>query len=549
MKISPLIALSLTLGSLSLMASEVELKATKLSLFKAGYGYVSLEGTLPDATDVELKSLPIPVHGSFWVEAEQGVEIDRVVSSMKKYKKNLHISEANLLISNPGKKVTLRFSSTGADDVRSITGSVVAPPKVTKLEKKHTVSVNELTESDSPDHQNIILFQTEQGLISINVHNIEEINFHEPITFPTEIVESPIVTLELEKASAGKKIYTNCLSEELSWIPSYRLELRKDGTATLDAKAAIINNTIDLENVSLELVSGAPSQLDTSQIDPMALITEDVLQQAFGKQILVTENRIYSKPFNRQYVNTNYSNNYIASNGHFEDDFEDESSDDADATPAQGTDTGELFFYPVEGFSMKAGDVITQPLYSTTLAYKKIYTWKLNDPTEFEVELAKNTPENLWSCIRFTNPLDMPLTSAPIEIIEEGRFAGMNKMEYTQSQSDCTIQLSRALSIEVKKEAAIIDSKRISMGFKSGSRNESTSDVTLTMQNNMDEAIEMEVSQSVVGDIISSSDGAKIQSRANPYASYNKLQHTIRWNITIPAKSKKELKFQYKFID
>ncbi len=542
MKLSPITALALSLGSMSLMADEVELKATKLSLFKAGYGYVSLEGVLPEASSVELTPLPIPIHGSFWIEADQGVEIDRVVSSMKKYKKSLNISEANLLIANPGKMVTLRFGSTNDDDVRSLTGRVVTAPKAERMEKKHTISIEGLIDSESDNLQNIILFQTDQGLSSINVHNIDEIKFHEPIVFPTEIVESPIVTLELEKASAGKKIYANCLSEELSWIPSYRLELRENGAATLDAKATIINNTIDLENISLELVSGSPAQIDTSKIDPMALIVEEEMQKLYGKQVLITENRI----FNRRYVN---SNTLQTNNAYQLDAFASEESNESTSDPAQGADTGELFFYPVEGFSMKAGDVITQPLYSTKLTYKKIYTWKLGDPTDFEKEIARNTPENLWSCIRFTNPLNMPLTSAPIEIIEEDRFAGMNKIEYTPSQSDCTIELSRALSIEVKKEAIITDTKRISMGFKSGSRDENTSDVTLSMQNNMDEDIEMEVSQSVVGEIISSSDGAKIQSRANPYATYNKLQHTIRWNITIPAKGKKELKFQYKFIN
>ncbi len=220
-----------------------------------------------------------------------------------------------------------------------------------------------------------------------------------------------------------------------------------------------------------------------------------------------------------------------------------------EGTPPVGTDTGELFYYPIPSFSMKAGEVVTRPLFKATLDYKKIYTWKVGDPIHFQRDAQNKTPEDLWSCVRFSNPLDMPLTAAPIEIIDETRFAGMNTLLYTAKGAQSTIQMSRALGIDVEKKSTITESNKLLGGFKSRARTANTALVTLHLHNKMTEAIEMEVTQYVTGEILSIGQGGTSTSTPIPYAQNNKLQNTIIWRIKIPAGGKQRLEFTYKYIN
>ncbi len=552
MKSTPfLIALALSLGNL--WAEDITMKATKLSLFKAGYGYISLEGTLKESTSPQLHPIPIPIAGGFWIRGEEGVQIEQVVSSMIERKQPTVLSSYNLLKANEGKLVRLRFSSSNDDDVRELTGTILPIPARHKDKNHHTISPIAGEEERSHSGYGSLLIQSEGGPVrSIMIDNIEEIFFHQDIVMPTETSSVPGVKLQLHAPAAGKKIQVDCLSSELSWLPSYCLTLGKDGKAQLEAKATILNGVIDLDKVQLELVSGTPSPLDTKKVDPMALIPEERRAQLYGKQSLfITENRINMPIFQAQHVNSNFvGNNY---NGHGSWPVQQESGvtsgqREGEASPT-GTDTGELFYYPITSFSMKAGDVVTRPLFKAALDYKKIYTWKVGDPLQFERDAQNKTPEDLWSCVRFSNPLDMPLTAAPIEIIDETRFAGMNTLLYTAKGAQSTIQMSRALSIDVDKKSTITESNKLLGGFKSRARTANTALVTLELHNKMTEPIEMEVTQYVTGEILSIGQGGTSTSTPIPYAQNNKLQNTIQWVLKIPAGGKQKLEFTYKYIN
>ncbi len=548
MTIKSLLTLGLSLSSLC--AHAVELKATKLSLFKSGYGYISLEGTLDDSPTPQLSPIPIPIQGGFWISAEPGVDINQVVSKMIKRKQPLTPDNANLLAANAGKKVTLRFSSSNDDDVRELTGTIIPLPKTTKQQNHHTISPQNVRSNDPDRHYSTCLLQTPEGVRSISIGNIDEILFHEAFEFASETVSAPGVILHLKAPAAGKKIHVNCLSEELSWLPSYRLELRPDGQALLEAKATILNSVMNLDRVQLELVSGTPAPIDTKLIDPMALVPIDKRVALYGKQgILITENRITTPMLERRYVNSNVIQpNYYQGAGSWSV-AQGGDQGEVSVTPKIGTDTGALFYYPVADFSMKAGEVVTKPLFSASVAYKKIYTWTLGEPTEFERNTEKKVPEDLWNCVRFTNPLNMPLTAAPVEVMDSQRFAAMNTLQYTGKQSVCTIKMSRGLGVEVEKKTTITDTKRISMGFKSRALEANTTVVRLSMQNKTAEPIEMDVTQHVTGEILSVNQGGSTTSRPSTNNYNNKITNTIKWTVTIPAHGKQELSYTYKYIN
>src|SRR5437762_43542 len=61
------------------------------------------------------------------------------------------------------------------------------------------------------------------------------------------------------------------LQKGVRWIPNYLVDLDGAGKATVKLQATLINEMIDLDKVTVNLVVGVPSFLFKDMIDPMAL--------------------------------------------------------------------------------------------------------------------------------------------------------------------------------------------------------------------------------------------------------------------------------------
>lgn len=203
-------------------------------------------------------------------------------------------------------------------------------------------------------------------------------------------------------------------------------------------------------------------------------------------------------------------------------------------------------------FTAKVGQVVTQTLFSESIDYKHIYKWSLGDPSTFSATSGDTPSANadIWDCIRFTNPMDMPLTAAPIEFIQQGRISGTNDLRYTPSKTECTVQMGRAINFVtsqsckvVKQEVVSYPSESSKTGMRSVTKNSCI--VKLSVKNPSDKAVTMEITQRVKGNITQMGPDGSYKSSTGRSGRYLDLDNTLTWKITIEPHATRELECSY----
>jgi len=531
----------------SLMAEEVAMQPTHVSLFTNGYGLVTLEGKLGDDATLRLSSLPVPSLGTFWIAAQSGAKIDRLVSGLFDYDVPLRPDTAGIAAANPGAlvKITYRNADRGTLIVE---GYLVELPKKQEAAKGNTIGQT-YVDSKNPLLGSVIVIKTSEGIMSIEESLVMTIIYRDKMNFPRNTQKRSGVELQLAVPAPGALIEASCLSSGMTWQPSYRIDLMEGNKALLHAKATISNNLMDMSAVKLELIMGLPALTNPELVDPMALQGAAVAMraEAWPRKPNMTGSSS---------VSSNRLSSLISAGS---------VSYNIDGPARQGVDTGNLYFYPVDSFSAKAGQVVTQPLFSSKFDYKNVYTWALGDPQNFpqpSVTLAKESTNEIWNCIRFTNPLNMPLTAAPVEFLEKGRIAGTNNLEFTPSKRECTVKMNRAAKMTTTKKSELTKQERIKIPlrngttkksfFSSSSRSRSATksfyEVSLGINNLSDETVVLEVAQNVQGKVSTVSESGVCTSFACSDNRYKNMDNTIRWNLELKPKESKNLKFSYEII-
>ncbi len=533
-----LILLSLaSLGIVHASMPETDMKPTKIAIFKNNYGFVTMQGQLGDATTTRLNSLPVPSLGTFWIQSEEGATIKSLVSGLFDYEEALPADMKTLAAANAGCNAQVSYYLTG-DEIRTVEGTLLPFPKANVLSQGNTIG-QVSTSGQNAIIGDILMLKTDAGTLAIDMKRIVSIDYRGDIKLPVQVNKRPCVELQLEQAAPGKLVQATCLSQGITWQPSYHLDLGDEGKATLTAKATISNNLIDLEGVEMELITGYPSLNNEGTIDamamaqamtwPMAEMSDDCDEEfeddSFDKAKAVRTGLVSGAPMNSWSVS-----GYAAS----------------------GTDTGNLFFYPVAKFTAKAGQVVTQPLFSDSINYKHIYTWQVEDPSRFREHITgvQQEPSTIWDCIRFTNPLDMPLTAAPIEFTQKGRISGTNDLSYTPSKTECTVRMGRAINLMTTKVSKVLKQEVISYpsrSSKTGKMNITKNSclVTLSINNTSESDAEMEITQQVKGKVTHVGQGGNNYCIPRAGTEYLDLNNIITWKVRVKAGQTLKLEFTY----
>ncbi len=530
MKILSLIGTALSLSTL-VSAAEVDMKPTHISLFENGYGFITQRATLPDATQVRLNSLPVPVRGSFWIATEEGVQVNRLVSGLLDYEVSVPLELFQLAAANAGAPVRVTFRR-GKQAPIDVVGTILPFPQA--REERVGNTIDQISEpSKNPLIGKVLLLKVHDQTLMLRQSQVIDIAFLDDLKMPTRTERRAGVELELAQAAKGKIIESTSLSSGITWLPSYSLELYEDGSAELRAKATITNKLMNMENISLDLVLGSPHLSNLSSIDPMAL--RDISHR--------------TRANNSEYEDILLSADApVAMAPVFEAEY---------APPAEALSTGNVYFYPIDSFSAKAGQVVTQPLFQSPLRYKNVYTWALPDPSTMPVNDA-DLPPTIGAVLRevhFDNPLDIPLVAAPIELIEMSRIASTDGLALTPPKTAAIVEAGKAINLTTRQNIRHVGTTKISFPHlteKGKERVKTTTTqtyvVTLQINNQMEKPAELIVTQSVRGELLQISDDPRIETsdhydRHAPNISVS--VNEIRWKFTLAGQKDKTLSYTF----
>lgn len=522
----------------------VNIKIESLSLFKNGLGFIVSGGTLPeDSKTVLIGQLPIPTFGTFWVGYPKEVKLKKLITTIDEVEKKAPvISLAQLLQVNTGKKVIIHVSD------KDIEGIIL--PRADIKEEESSQSPYFMGSSKNPNPYDnyiqpvtvneILNIQTEKGIVSINPNSAIRVEFADenPSNVTSTIQKIPSIRLELEKPAGGENITVSYLAHGLTWSPGYLIDLSDPKTAKFSAHATIINELTNFENIKLQLVTGFPNIRFGDINSPVAK------NQSLADFLSSLSN-------NNQRGNQYMLTQGVLSNSMAMVDELESPIVPGYSTASEGLVAEDLFFYPVNNFSLKKNETAWIPLFTADMPYKHIYIWNIGDFVDanerynFQMSSQENkNGEEVWHSCRIVNTLDMPLTTAATEFITDNEFTGQDVCYYTPPKGETTIRINKALNVIAEQTEIEVDRKRDASVFHGYRYDLVKVRGELKIRNKIHRKINMEISKQLSGEVLESIPKSEDIKTAKGLKQVNE-KHLLKWEIELDAKSEKTISYQY----
>ena len=530
-------------------AENVKVKIERVALFKNGLGHFTSSVIMPkEETIVKIGQLPVPSFGTFWVGYSTNVKVRALITSMENVKKDVPVrSVAELLQVNSGRKVTV---STSSKDMPVIQGTIVKVMLNDKpLEPSNPYLMDIRRPSSTRQYYNpyqnnqLIVIKTEKsGIVTLNGGTIIRADFeNSDITTSVSIVsKQPNIRIELEKAAEGEKIGINYLARGITWSPSYMIDISDPKIAKLSAKALVINEVADINNVHLDLVTGFPN-IQFGEVNSPVAMSQNL--EGFLKA-LTTGRSESSRLGHMMRQQARLSN--VARYG-----------DDVNvpmpgySTAREGSVSEDLFLYPVENFTLLRGETACIPLFTAEIPYKHIYIWKIPDMLDENEHYQRNRTkdkqqfaEEIWHSCRLVNNMKMPWTTAAAEFVKDGQFTGQDVCYYTAPGTKTTIRINRAMNVLAEKVELELERKRDAMKSYGYRYDLVKVKGELKLQNRLDKSVIVEITKNLSGEVIESAPKAKDIPTAKGLKQVNP-RHILVWEIELKPGQKETLLYTY----
>ncbi len=525
-------------------SQDVKIEIKKLTLFKNGLGFIISNATLPEnSKTVRIGQLPIPSFGTFWVGYPKEVKLQSLITSIEEVERKVPVlSLAQLLQVNTGRKVIIHTSDKDIEGI-IIAGSVnkeeqSAPNPYFMSPRQHLdpygsyipqIPINE-----------IISIQTEKGIVVLNPGSVLRVEFADDnlINFTNSTQKYPIIRMELEKPAGGEKISLSFLARGITWSPGYLIDLSDPKTAKFSANAVIINELTDFKNVKLQLVTGFPNIKFADINSPVA------------------KSQSLAEFLNALSGNRQSGNQYMVTQGMLSnvltqsDDYE-TSIVPGYSTASEGLVAEDLFFYPVNNFTLKKDETAWIPLFTAEMPYKHIYTWKIGDFVDkdehYNIQIGSQevkSAEEVWHSCRIVNTLNMPLTTAATEFVTDGEFTGQDVCFYTPPKGEATIRINKALNVLAEQTEIEVERKRDASVFHGYRYDIVKVGGELKIRNKLDKTIKVEISKELSGEVLESMPKSKDVKTAKGLRQVNE-KHILTWEIELEAGGEEKISYQY----
>ena len=493
------------------------LPVKEITVFKDGHAFVAQEGTLATdpAGNVVLDQLPTPVVGTFWpYSADPKARLKGVVASQRRVLiQRTALTLREILQANVGASAWITESATN-----QYLATIVGLPRRSAEELAATSPPN--SGDRLPESGNLILLQTPAGTKVVNLDRIQDVTIQQ--FQPTTAVEEFRNLLTLKMDWGGSSAATNAqvgllyLQKGVRWIPSYKVSLDGTGQALITLEATLINEMMDLEDVSVNLVVGVPTFTFKDTIDPLAL------QQTAAQLSQFFQNDPSGNLRNGALAG-NFNNAIMSQSARMN-----EYRPPAELSPGSGPELGEttrsedLFVFNAGHLSLKKGERMVLQLAEFSLPYTDVFALELpfappmemrqNGNSQQQQELARllNAPKVMHK-IRLTNKSSYPLTTAPALIMRSGRVISQGLMTY--ASPGATSDLTLTTAVEVSAKRTDIETSRnhnvLNRNGSSFSRVDLSGQVTLT--NYRSQPAVLEVTRYVLGNVESSDHEGKAE--------------------------------------
>jgi hypothetical protein len=320
-------------------------------------------------------------------------------------------------------------------DGKILGGKLLAYPELEQSEPPLTPSLSSIARPIPMPTGNVLVLENQGGVAFIPVSSVLWINASEggAASKFTETVTIPSLEFVVnETAGTESTITLSYLTNGMAWAPSYRVDYDASGTATISASTIIRNEWRDLVDTRVELISGFPHIEYSPVTTPL---WHEMTLASFFTQLSGLDSPRGGGIMSQQMVVMNYARPQ-----------DDSSWNPADALPGAGED---LAFVDIGPTTLAANTATSRPLAARSTPAVRFVDWHIPDDRDLYGRQESSTPEHeAWDSIRFTNPFDFPLTTAPVSVWMEDRFRGQSTATFTNPGAEAVVNATKALSVE-----------------------------------------------------------------------------------------------------
>jgi hypothetical protein len=527
-------------------ATRAEVELQQVALFKNGLGFFVSEVVCPKKK-ASFTIIPAAAasHGTFWVAPPPTVKLESLIAKEVDLEKSVEaISIEELLRANIGRDVLLSFGDEGELTIKGIIRFFAQDREVPPPDP-YAPGAGPVDERryimPQPLKATLIILETESGEAAINSQQVRRVQFLDGMPKKTFTSKSKSIQLDIQmaKAAGGEKLTLSYLAKGITWAPSYIVDITKPDKAVVSAKAAVINEVCDLDDVTIQLVTGFPHLQFADVVSPLAM--KENLAQFL--QALI---RGQSERGRLDAMAGVMSQRAM---------YRPASEERAGITPSYGAaeagkTSEDLFLYPVEKVNLAKGQTGYFPLFTESVAYKHIYQWKIpdyvnEDDRYYQQRREQEQPEEeVWHCLRMENTTKVPWTTAPAEIVKEGFILGQDTLNYTPSKGETTLRITQAVSVKAEQVELETERKRDAAQLYGHHYDLVTVEGKLSVTNFQTKAITLEISKTLSGEVKSSQPEAKIESLARGLSRMNAIRK-LTWTIELEPGESKQLGYVY----
>jgi len=526
--------------------TQADVKLKQAALFKNGLGFFVSEVVCPKGkASFTVVPAAAASHGTFWAATPPEVKLESLIAKDVETGKSMEaITVEELLKANVGRSVLLSFDDKGESTIKGLIRSFAKEREV-PLPNPYTPGTEIVTDSRRyipPFSQaTLVILETEMGKVAINSQGVRRIQFldGEPNKTFTGKDKSVQLDIQLAKPAGGEKLTLSYLAKGITWAPSYIVDITEPNKAAISAKAVVINEVCDLNDVTIQLVTGFPNLQFADIVSPLAMkeklaqflqsLTRGQSERGgLGVMSNVTAQRAAHMPMEDREMA------FMPSYGAAE----------------AGKTSEDLFFYPVEKVNLAKGQTGYYPLFTESVAYKHIYEWKIpdyvseDDQYSYPRRREQEQPEEVWHCLKMENTTKVPWTTAPAEIVKEGFILGQDTLNYTPSTGETTLRITQAVSVKAEQLELETERKRDAVQLYGNHYDLVTVEGKLSVKNFQTKAITLEISKTLSGEVKSSQPEAKIESLARGLSRMNATRK-LTWTIELGPGESKQLGYVY----
>ena len=204
-------------------------------------------------------------------------------------------------------------------------------------------------------------------------------------------------------------------------------------------------------------------------------------------------------------------------------------------------------------------DVLQLPIASKTADFEYVTTWTapleprytyegIRISSSSKVSDQETTP---WNCIRFRNPFDFALTTAPYEIEHNGQVLGQSTGSWFGSGDLATVQITKSMSVTAsifQGESGHLDREVTLMRYNERYRYRKPDvTATITLTNRGTKPVKMLIDTIYYGELVSA-EGDPVRTPILSSVESINPKNKLAWEVTVPAAGQTKLNYTYAII-